>query len=234
VRSGVNSRVDRAVAVIQLLGSVHLGSTMMLIPDQPLTPATTAAAVCGDRDALRQVLAYLLDWLPASARRLYGGNLDPEDLCQDTFTVVIRRMSSLSDPNRLDSWVMGILRRVAADHLKKRRRKPRIPVEDVELVAALAPDLPMPGTPRRSPETEAWRRQAVSLGEQILSTLDLDAREVFVLHLEGWSQTEIASMTGTPRGTVASRMRRAKRHINEASVRFGLRTEASLGDGDRS
>lgn len=199
-------------------------ATMMPIPDQPLTDETIAAAIAGDRDALRLLLAHLLDWLPASARRLYGGNLDPEELSQDTFTVVVRRIDSLGDPAKLDSWVMGILRRVAADHLKKRRRRPRIPVEDVELVAALAPDLPMPMTERRSPEVEAWRRQAVSIGQQILSELDADAREAFVLHLEGWSQTEIAGMTSVPRGTVASRIRRANRHIHEASHRLGLRT----------
>lgn len=195
---------------------------MMDRPHQPLTPDTTAAAIAGDRDALRDVLAHLLDWLPASARRLYGGNLDPEELCQDAFTVVVRRIDSLGDPAKLDSWVMGILRRVAADHIKKRRRRPRIPVEDVELVAALAPDLQMPGPERRSPETDAWRRQAVSIGERILGELDADAREAFVLHLEGWSQTEIAGMTDVPRGTVASRIRRANRHIKEASLRFGL------------
>jgi len=203
----------------------------MPAPDQILTPTTTAAAIAGDRSALREVLAHLLDWLPASARRLYGRSLDPEELCQDTFVVVVRRIDSLGDPAKLDSWVMGILRRVAADHLKKRRRRPRVPVEDIELVSALAPDIPMPGTIRHSPETNAWRRQAVCLGEQILSTLDTDAREVFVLHLEGWSQTEIARMTGAPRGTVAGRMRRANRHIREASLRYGLRKGASIDKG---
>ncbi|MCK6503597.1 RNA polymerase sigma factor [Myxococcota bacterium] len=195
---------------------------MMPLPTDALTPETTALAVAGDRGALRLVLAHLLDWLPASARRLYGGNLDPEELVQDALTVVVRRIDSLGEPARLDSWVMGILRRVAADHLKKRRRRPKVPVEDVEQVAMLAPELPMPGNERRSPETDAWRRQAVAIGEKILSELDPDARESFVLHLEGWSQTEIATMTEVPRGTVASRIRRANRHIREASLRLGL------------
>lgn len=196
----------------------------MLPPLQgPLSPQTTQAAVAGDRGALRLVLAHLMEWLPASARRLYGNNLDPEELCQDTFTVVIRRIHTLGEPAKLDWWVMGILRRVAADHLKKERRRPRVPVEDVELAAALAPDLPMPGPERRSPESEAWRRQAVAIGERILADLDADAREAYVLHLEGWSQTDIAGLTHAPRGTVASRLRRAHRHVRETSLRLGLR-----------
>ncbi len=206
---------------------------MLPVPTEPLTPEVVAQATRGDRMALRQVLAHLMTWLPASARRLYGNNLDAEELCQDTFIVVVRRIDSLAEPARLDGWVMGILRRVAADHLKKRRRRPRIPVEDVELVDALAPDLPMPRSERRSPEADAWRRQAVEVGERILADLDPDAREAYVLHLEGWSQTEIAGLTDVPRGTVASRIRRAKRHVHEAAVRFGYRRSDSSGDSGR-
>ncbi|MCB9779405.1 MAG: RNA polymerase sigma factor [Alphaproteobacteria bacterium] len=201
---------------------------MLPIPTEPVTPDVVAQATAGDPRAQRAVLAHLLSWLPATARRMYGGNLDPEELSQDALTVVVRRIDSLSDPRKLDSWVLGILRRVAADHLKKRRRRPRIPVEDVELVAALSPDLPMPMTERRSPEADAWRREAVRIGEMILDELDDDAREAYVLHLEGWSQTEIAGLTDVPRGTVASRMRRAKRHIAEATVRHGLRPAGTL------
>lgn len=203
---------------------------MLPLPTDPLTTETIAAATRGDRGALRAVLAHLMSWLPASARRLYGNNLDPEELCQDAFTVVVRRMDSLADPERLDAWVLGILRRVAADHLKKRRRRPRVPVEDVELVDALGPDLPMPRAERRSPEADAWRRQAVEIGERILSDLDPDAREAYVLTLEGWSQTEIAHLTDVPRGTVASRIRRAKRHVREATVRHGYRSAEDVAD----
>lgn len=197
---------------------------MLPLPTEPLTHARIAAASRGDRLALREVLGHLMTWLPASARRLYGGNLDPEELCQDTFTVVVRRMDSLAEPARLDSWVMGILRRVAADHLKKRRRRPNVPVDDVELVASMSPDLPMPRSERPSPEAEAWRSQAMRIGERILADLDPEAREAYVLHLEGWSQTEISEMSEIPRGTVASRIRRAKRHVREATVRHGYRS----------
>lgn len=196
----------------------------------PLTPTVTQAAIAGDRGALRHVFSHLMSWLPAAARRLYGNNLDPEELCQDTFTVVVRRIDSLGDATKLDYWVMGILRRVAADHLKKDRRRPRVPVADIELASALSTQQPMPGTERRSPEAEAWRKQAVMIGERILDDLDPDAREAFVLHLEGWSQTEIAGMTDSPRGTVASRLRRANRHVREASVQLGLRADLDVAD----
>jgi|GEM_PF-1215930 len=201
---------------------------MMPIPNEALTPETTALAIAGDRMATRHVMAHLMNWLPATARRLYGNNLDPEELCQDAFTVVVRRLDSLGDPDKLDSWVMGILRRVAADHLKKRRRRPRVPVEDVELVAALSDQQPMPGPERHSPETAAWHREAVSLGEKILAELDPDAREAFIMYLEGWSQTEISGMTQVPRGTVASRLRRANRHIRETAHRYGLRPSSAV------
>lgn len=198
---------------------------MQLVPLGPLTPSITQAAIAGDRGALRHVFGHLMEWLPAAARRLYGNNLDPEELCQDTFTVVVRRIDSLGEAAKLDYWVMGILRRVAADHLKKERRRPRVLVADIELASALSTEPPMPGTERRSPETAAWRKQAVEIGERILVDLDPDAREAFILHLEGWSQTEIAGMTDSPRGTVASRLRRANRHVREASLALGLRAD---------
>ena len=172
---------------------------------------TIAAAIDGDPSSLRIVLEELLTWLPHTTRRLYGKNFDPEELTQDTLMIVVRRISTLQSPQKLNSWVMGILRRVARNHYRKRQRIPLLFEEEYpHKEGAFSPAA-------ESPEQLAWRREAQRIGDEILQKLDDGARETYILHLDGWSVTEISEIMGVPRGTGASRLKRAKQKILEYS-----------------
>jgi RNA polymerase sigma-70 factor, ECF subfamily len=65
------------------------------------------------------------------------------------------------------------------------------------------------------------RRRAVSLADRVLSEMDANLLEVFVLfELEGMTTPEIAELTAVPLGTAASRLRRAREAFRAAATRI--------------
>ena len=72
---------------------------------------------------------------------------------------------------------------------------------------------PPPANP--DPEELAQRREARHLLDRVLDALPEDMRAVFVLfELEELSLEQIASLLNVPRGTVASRLRRAREVVH--------------------
>jgi len=72
--------------------------------------------VPGARDAL------LGCWLPRVLRwaaRLGGPAVDAEDVAQDVFIVVIRRLADVEDLERVSGWLYGVTRKVVAQHRRR-------------------------------------------------------------------------------------------------------------------
>ena len=68
------------------------------------------------------------------------------------------------------------------------------------------------------------RRRARELLEELLESLDLDLRAVFVLYeLEGLTTPEIARCLELPVGTASSRLRRAREEFRAALTRHQAR-----------
>ena len=148
--------------------------------------ATIRAVAAGDQDAFarlyadyaRLVHAILLGRIP---RR------DVDDLVQEVFLIVFRRIRELRDPAAFGGWIATIARNRATDHMRQMR-------EQVELPANLAGGDPI--------ETEAF---AVL---EIVRGLPEAYRDTLLIRLvEGMSGNEIAERSGlTPasvRGTTA-------------------------------
>ena len=56
------------------------------------------------------------------AARLGGPAVDPEDIAQEVFIVVIRRLGDVDDLDRVSAWLYGVTRKVVAQH--RRRASP--------------------------------------------------------------------------------------------------------------
>ena len=141
-------------------------------------------------------------------RRLGVRPADVEDVCQDVFVVVHRRLSSFEGRSTVRTWLYGIAVRCAADH----RRRAHVQRETA--TAAIA-DAPVdPGQPRAVAE-----RQARAALDEILDQLDEAKRAVFVLYeLEELPMIEVAEAVGCPLQTAYSRLH-AAREVVEAAVR---------------
>jgi RNA polymerase sigma-70 factor, ECF subfamily len=135
--------------------------------------------------------------------RLGVARADLEDVCQEVFIVVHRRLAEFEGRSTLRTWIYGIALRCASDHRRRAARRPN-PVPDVELVAP----------------SDVAARDARATLERLLELLDSDKREVFVLfELEELAMAEVVAVVGCPLQTGYSRLHAARAIVAAAAAR---------------
>jgi RNA polymerase sigma-70 factor (ECF subfamily) len=136
---------------------------------------------------------------------------DLDDLAQDVFMVVHRKVARLDSRAPIRPWLFGICMRVAANYRRRRRWKVEMPSngrdDDRAADLRLADDLLIKGEDR-------------ALAERALATLEVDKRAIFVMfEVEELPCAEIAELMNVPVGTVYSRLHAARRQLKEALAR---------------
>jgi len=148
------------------------------------------AAQQGDLIAMSDLIDALMPWVG----RLCGSiALDAgPDAAQETLIQVMRDLKGLRDPSAFRSWVRRIATREAIRHATRQRREPTREDLDRSPGAVLDPGL---------------RRDVAS----VLAELSADQRVILVLRdLEGLSEAEAAVELNVARGTIKSRLHRAR------------------------
>lgn len=171
-------------------------------------------------DLVAQALAHA-DALHHLARYLVESEADAEDLVQETYVHAFAALDRVEAGWNVEAWLFRILRNA---FLSRMRRAGRDPTEGGLDTVAPAVDAPAGDALRGDVELEAMRR---IVGEEIaaaLRALGEDARTAILLDLEGFSETEMASILGCARGTVKSRLSRARAALRERLAEYA-RTE---------
>lgn len=145
-------------------------------------------------------------------RRLGVPESDVEDVCQEVFVVVHRKLPSFEGRSALSTWIFGIAHRVASDYRKKAYVRREQPSDDLPDERRSAPQL-----------AELEREQARQLLDDALAELSEDKRAVFVLYeIEEQPMPGIAQTLALPVQTAYSRLYAARREV-EAAVRRRVR-----------
>ena len=134
------------------------------------------------------------------------GVKDPhlDDVYQEVFLVVHRRLDAFEGQAALTTWLFEVCFRVVAGYRRRAHCRREHLVSDMTSVSAIAP-------PSCSPEREFEKREAAARVKRILNQLKLEQRVVFTLfELEGLTCSEIGEQEGIPVGTVYSRLHRAR------------------------
>ncbi len=140
-------------------------------------------------------------------RRLGVREADVEDVCQEVFVVVHRKLGDFEGRSSLRTWIYGICARTASDY----RRSGRV---RREVVTDAPPEMAAEG----GHEDVVALKQARAKLDRILDELDDDKRAVFVLYeIEELSMAQVADSLGCPLQTAYSRLH-AARKIVEAGV----------------
>jgi RNA polymerase sigma-70 factor, ECF subfamily len=128
------------------------------------------------------------------------GPADAEDVVQDAFERALRAQTVRLDGDPRP-WLRRITRNVAYDTLRSRARRGAIAA---------------PANDEESAERTAVRHEALAEIGGALQTLTPAYRRAIVLHdLEGYSNSEIASLDGIPYHTVRTRLFRARRAMRD-------------------
>jgi RNA polymerase sigma-70 factor (ECF subfamily) len=150
-------------------------------------------------------------------RRLGVHESAVEDVVQEIFLVVHRRLGDFEGRSSIRTWLFGIAVRVVRHHRRKQRAIGHTPSEDVESLADSA---------GRSPQDSAEQGQMVDILHRLLDELDDDKREALVLaELEQMTAPEIAEVTGANLNTVYWRLRAARQEFERIVARFRSRRE---------
>lgn len=175
------------------------------------TPSGTGLSAPQPADAVAappEFDALYEQWFEEVARwiRAMGGpEADREDLVQDVFLVVYRRLPDFDGKN-VAGWLYQIARRRVRDFRRlfwvKHLFGPSVPLSE---------SLSKPGpSPADSLETKERGRQL----EGMLDALNPDQRAAFVLfEIEGYSGEEIARLQEVPLNTVWARIHKARKKL---------------------
>lgn len=139
-------------------------------------------------------------------RHLGVDDAQHEDVVQEVWLRVYRRLHTLDSTASTKAWLCSIARHVALHHHRSHYRRNR-------KLASLAaqPDVPS--------DDPARRHIARSTIARILDTMDVDQRNVLVLaQVHGLTGPEIAQGLGIPLNTAYSRLRLARRHVAQLAA----------------
>jgi RNA polymerase sigma-70 factor (ECF subfamily) len=175
---------------------------------KPLAAADDeASATLGFRQVYDAYFAFV--WRAAANRGVPREALD--DVVQEVFVVVHRKLSAFEGRSSVRTWLAGIVRRVVADHVKRRRNQAMAvePLgEDVGMAASV------------EPVAEIEKRAAAALVDELLAKMSEAQREVFVLYeLEEMTAREIAELTHANENTVQTRLRAARKIFEQGLAR---------------
>jgi RNA polymerase sigma-70 factor (ECF subfamily) len=156
--------------------------------------------------ALHQVYEAHASFIWRSLKRLGVREADLEDITQEVFIVVHRKLSGFDGRSALKTWLFGIALRVASDY----RRRAHVQREDI------VSEVPEGETQADAPERIA-AKQARAVLDRILDGLDEEKRATFVLfELEQLPMAEVAELTQVPVQTAYARLYAARRIVEQA------------------
>lgn len=141
--------------------------------------------------------------------RLTGSRQRADDLLQEVFVRVVRRIGDYEHDGRFDAWIFRIATNVARDHVRLSKRRRHIDGADAgsqdngEAIRRVADHHGGP------PDAASEARDELDRLQEAMATLSPGEREVICLrHFSGMSFAEIAELMGTPIGTALARAHR--------------------------
>ena len=178
-------------------------------PEPPLRAQATPAKPASVEDIYDEHF----DFVWRSARRLGAPSSALDDVVQDVFLTVHRRLVDFEGRSSVKTWLFGITMRVVRQHRRSSTRK---------AADALPESVADPKS--RTPHDHAAQNEAVELLHRLLGELDEDKRAAFILaELEQMSAPDIAEAVGANVNTIYSRLRAARREFEAALARHRAR-----------
>ncbi|HTU23593.1 MAG TPA: sigma-70 family RNA polymerase sigma factor [Gemmataceae bacterium] len=148
-------------------------------------------------------------------RRILTEEHAVEDAFQATFLVLVRKAQSVSKKASIRSWLHGVALRVALRARQqenlRRHREQETPIRP--------PDNPA--------EEASWQDVRPILDEEIQRLPEKYRLPIILCYLEGQTNDEAAKVLNCPRGTIATRLARARERLRLRLLRRGITLSAA-------
>jgi RNA polymerase sigma-70 factor, ECF subfamily len=151
----------------------------------------------GDEEALGELIGRYSPGLRLYLRKMTAATTTADDLLQETWFDVFRKINALKRPEAFTSWLYRIARDKAYSELRRRPAPTAIVEANLAEVA--------------SGEDQDFTAEEAAHVREALDELPVEQREVLMLRfVEGMSYEQIADVISSPLGTVRSRLHYAK------------------------
>jgi RNA polymerase sigma-70 factor (ECF subfamily) len=168
----------------------------------------------GDMQAFESLYRRHFRRVYALCLRMTGNTAEAEDLTQDVFTHLFRKIGSFRGEAAFTTWLHRLTVNQVLMHFRKRKVRPEQSIEELETPLDI-----VAGTDNKG-DLPLVDRIAV---QRAIAELPLGYRTILVLHdIEGYEHNEIASMLGVAEGTSKSQLHKAR-----LKLRGLLRREAA-------
>lgn len=138
--------------------------------------------------------------------RFTGEREDAQDICQEVFTIVFRKLKELKEKNKFSSWIYKIALNQCRIKKRQERGKTSISLDAPMEGEEGATSLEIATGEQENPEYILQQKEVAELLKKALARIPEEQRAVIVMkEYEGLKFTEIAEILNCPVGTVKSR-----------------------------
>ena len=175
---------------------------------QALIPAARA----GDEEAFQGLVEAYLSSAERLARSILQSEEAAADAVQEALIKVFRAMPRFKDGN-FRAWLLRIVSNTCYDHLRSQKRHRSFSLEQmIEETDFETPDC----RGEQNPERYALRQERLQILSRMVEGLPSWYRDVVVLvDIHGYDYGEAAASLDLPRGTVKSRLSRARANLRD-------------------
>lgn len=197
--------IEALLSAIVLPGLRALGPTDVELVDRFRT---------GDRRAFDDIVRRYRDRVFTVCRRWLEEPSAAEEVAQDVWIALFRSLGNFRGDSQLSTWIF----RITVNHCKNRRlyRRRRGWGRTESLSAVPDDDVPERQIAAEGPwaDLAVHQSEAGDLVNEALGQLDEDHRQILILRdVEDLAYEEIADILDLPRGTVKSRIHRARAEL---------------------
>ncbi len=170
--------------------------------------ALIQAYLAGDVRSFDTLYARYKRPLYAYLNRMTGNHALADDLFQQTWLRVIRKLEKYESKQKFFAWLTMIAHNLAIDHFRKEKTASELPLDDENIAVSEPVSHTEPWMKLHNRELEKALRKATE-------TLTEEQKEVFLLRQQGISFKEIAEVQNCSINTVLGRMQYALKNLRK-------------------
>lgn len=174
-----------------------------------------ALAQAGDMESFAELVRRYQQPVVHFCQRMTGRAEDAEDLAQECFVRLHRYLNRLEPQAKFSTVLFGMARNLTLNHLRDTKRRGRGITDPLD-------DRPLSADARQQPDRKAQVSEIESLLQRAMGLLSPEHREVLLLReLQGMDYDTIATTVKCRKGTVKSRIARAREQLRLKLIEIG-------------
>lgn len=186
------------------------------------------AARGGDLDSFNRLVLAYQDLVYNQAFRMIGEEESADDATQNAFISAYNHLGSFRGGS-FKAWLLRIVTNACYDELRRRKRRPTIPLEPLDDAGEEVESPNWMVDPADHPEEQVQRLELQNAIQHCLDNLPAEFRSAVVMvDVQGLDYSEAAESIGTPIGTIKSRLARARLRLRDCLNNFAELLPSSI------